>query len=194
MKRIIGITAILITMAASISGSDPRPPAPSCGSVAFAQTKPECNDGALRGGQTGGGSWEDGHHEICVDGKWLPMQAGGDPSKVTCPKYQHVETIHPRLYVCTNDLIPWHETVCDGDHKECVDDIHFVTEKQWQDVLHMLADIQALFKIQGQLNEEMMPVIQDHILNSPAILTGQLPPHCIRNADGQITCLTEPKP
>jgi hypothetical protein len=39
MKRIIGITAILITMAASISGSDPRPPAPSCGTVAYAQER-----------------------------------------------------------------------------------------------------------------------------------------------------------
>lgn len=53
-----------------------------------------------------------------------------------CPQYQHMETIHPKYASCSSEAMPGAEVHCEGDHQECVDNLHFVTEREWQELVN----------------------------------------------------------
>ena len=100
----------------------------------YGQTKPECSDGEMRGGQTT--ESEPLHNQTCVNGKWIPPdKSHSDSSASTCPKYQHLEEgliALPNNPKCKRTK---NYADCFGIGVQCVDDLHVVTEKEWQDLM-----------------------------------------------------------
>lgn len=84
--------------------------------------------------------------EDVIPAREIPAGAGtAPPIPVVCPRYQHEEilpahcatTCEPTLSAC--DAICKEVSAFDG----CVDDLHIVTEREWQDVMARLKTVEV---------------------------------------------------
>ena len=71
----------------------------------------------------------------------LALVAGGQTKPpLTCPKYQHVESVSPCGPIKCGKF---DACACSSPNVDaCVDDIHFVTEREWLELMARLKELE----------------------------------------------------